>query len=120
MRMTILVLALASLSGSALAQQGAARFDGRWSVEVITEKGTCDRAYRYAVAIDNGQVRYAGAESFQVSGRVQSNGAVQGSIGRGDDRVSVSGRLQGETGGGTWKAAGNTQCSGRWNAERRG
>ncbi len=116
-----LALGLAALAAPALAQQGAvAKFDGRWSVEVITEQGDCDRAYRYAVAIDNGQVRYAGSENFQVSGKVQPNGAVQGTIGRGGDRVTVSGKLEGANGGGTWKAAGNTQCSGRWNAEKRG
>ena len=116
----LMALAVAGLAGPALAQQGAAKFDGRWSVEVITEKGDCDRAYRYAVAIERGEVRYAGAENFQVTGKVQPNGTVQGTIGRGGDRVSVRGRLDGANGVGTWNAAGNTQCSGRWNAEKRG
>jgi hypothetical protein len=116
----LLALAVAGLAGPALAQQGVAKFDGRWSVEVITEKGDCDRAYRYAVAIEGGEVRYAGTENFQVTGKVQPNGAVQGTIGRGSDKVSVRGQLDGANGGGTWSAAGNTQCSGRWNAEKRG
>ena len=25
------------------------RFDGTWSVEILTDSGTCDRAYRYPV-----------------------------------------------------------------------
>ncbi|KAA2237363.1 hypothetical protein [Salinarimonas soli] len=116
----LMALALAGLAGPALAQGSAAKFDGRWSVEVITEKGDCDRAYRYAVAIDKGEVRYAGTENFQVTGKVQPNGAVQGTIGRGGDRVAVKGQLDGANGVGTWSAAGNTQCSGRWNAEKRG
>ena len=31
-------------------------FDGGWSVLIVTEKGTCDRAYRYPVKIENGSV----------------------------------------------------------------
>ena len=42
----------------------------------MTEKGTCDRAYRYPVRISNGSVGYAGEASFNVSGSVGANGAV--------------------------------------------
>src|SRR5690242_14876931 len=28
-------------------------FDGTWSVLIVTQKGSCDRAYRYPVKIDN-------------------------------------------------------------------
>ena len=51
-------------------------FDGAWSVLIVTEKGTCDRAYRYPVKIENGSVGYAGSASFTVSGKVGANGAV--------------------------------------------
>ena len=96
------------------------RFDGTWSVEVVTESGSCDRAYRYAVTIENGRARYAGTEAFNVSGQVRPNGAVSGSISRGQDRANVTGRLSGTTGGGTWTASGARTCSGRWSAEKRG
>jgi hypothetical protein len=121
MRMaTALALVPVSLwlaGGSALAQQA---YNGRWSVEVITEKGECDRAYRYEVAIDNGQVRYAGSEDFNVSGRVAANGAVAGGIARGQDRANVTGRLSGQRGSGTWTTSGGRSCSGRWVADKRG
>ena len=45
------------VAGSANAQQP---FDGRWSVEVITERGNCDHAYRYPLAVENGRGRYDG------------------------------------------------------------
>src|SRR5438309_9445514 len=51
-------------------------FDGSWSVLIVTEKGTCDRAYRYPVRIHNGAVGYAGEASFNVSGSVGPNGSV--------------------------------------------
>src|ERR1051326_3815625 len=44
-------------------------FDGTWSVLIVTQKGTCDRAYRYPVKIDNGSVGYAGTASFNVFGK---------------------------------------------------
>ena len=105
-------------SDSASAQ--ARKFDGRWSIEVLTDKGGCDRAYRYAVIIENGRARYAGPESFTVTGGVQSNGAVNGSIVYGSNRANVTGRLSGGWGRGTWTFAGARQCSGHWNAEKRG
>src|ERR1044072_8148148 len=44
-----------------------AMFDGQWSVLIVTEKGRCDRAYRYPVRIENGTVGYAGTASFNIS-----------------------------------------------------
>jgi hypothetical protein len=110
-------LVAAALAGPALAQ---AQFNGNWSVLVETQRGTCDRAYRYAVAVENGRVRYAGPESFTVSGSVAANGAVSGSISRGETRVNVSGRLSGSSGSGTWTGSGGTNCAGRWTAEKQG
>jgi hypothetical protein len=112
------VLAILALAPPAQAQ--ANKFDGAWSVEVVTQKGDCDRAYRYAVAVQNGRVRYGGPEDFTVGGQVQANGAVSASIARGQDRANVSGRLSGNGGRGTWSASGGRACSGYWNAEKRG
>ncbi len=105
--------------GSGVQAQGS-KFDGRWSVEVITEKGDCDRAYRYSIVIENGQARYGGQEAFNVSGQVKPSGAVAGSISRGSDRADVNGQLAAEgNGAGTWSTSGSRACAGRWNAERR-
>ncbi|GJD48138.1 hypothetical protein OPKNFCMD_0854 [Methylobacterium crusticola] len=127
--MKLLVSALAAgavLAGAvapALAAKAVAkapnRYDGSWSVEVITENGSCDRAYRYGVVIENGQARYAGGSDFTVSGRVQPNGAVRAVISRGDAAARVVGRLADRFGSGTWTASGSASCAGRWNAERR-
>ncbi|HEX8416738.1 MAG TPA: hypothetical protein VF641_03960 [Methylobacterium sp.] len=97
------------------------RYDGNWSIEVVTMEGPCDRAYRYGVRIDRGEASYAGSE-FNVSGRVTAKGAVRATISRGSDSANVVGRLEREGyGTGTWTTAGGAiACSGRWNAERRG
>ncbi|TGD96661.1 hypothetical protein EU555_22915 [Methylobacterium nonmethylotrophicum] len=115
---------LAAAVAPALAAKGRAqaqnRFDGTWSVEVITESGSCDRAYRYGVIIQNGQARYAGGGDFTITGRVQPSGGVRATISRGDAAAQVVGRLGDGTGNGTWTTSGSTVCKGRWNAERRG
>src|SRR5262245_20350628 len=93
-------------------------FDGTWSVLIVTEKGTCDRAYRYPVKIENGSVGYAGSASFNVSGKVGDNGAVTVMVSRGSQSARGTGRMSGTDGAGTW-TAGSGECSGTWTAERR-
>jgi hypothetical protein len=102
------------------AQAQVRPFDGNWSVEIITDQGDCDRAYRYSIRVENGRVRYDGPEAFEVTGQVRPTGAVTGSIARGNNRATVTGRLRGAVGSGTWRASGSRECSGRWNAEKRG
>ncbi|MBV8838096.1 MAG: hypothetical protein JO000_16305 [Alphaproteobacteria bacterium] len=96
----------------------AKSFDGGWSVLIVTEKGTCDRAYRYPVKIENGAVGYAGTASFNVTGKVGANGAVTVTVSRGDKSATGTGRMSGADGAGTWSAA-SGECSGTWTAERR-
>src|SRR5436189_5200338 len=86
-------------------------FDGAWSVLIVTEKGTCDRAYRYPVRISNGAVGYAGQASFNVTGQVGATGAVTVTVSRGSQSASGSGRLSRTDGTGHWRTAGG-ECSG--------
>jgi hypothetical protein len=105
--------------GISQAQAQARRFDGTWSVQVLTERGGCDR-YRYPVIIENGQARYGGPESFDVNGQVRPNGSITATISRGEAQAHVRGQLSGDTGQGTWSTTGGRVCSGSWNAEKRG
>ena len=93
-------------------------FDGSWSVLIVTEKGKCDRAYRYPVKIENGAVGYAGSASFTVSGKVDPRGAVVVTVARGSQSATGTGRMSDSDGTGTWTAA-SGDCSGTWTAERR-
>src|SRR6478609_3882446 len=68
-------------------------FDGGWSVLIVTEKGTCDRAYRYPIKIENGAVGYAGSASFTVSGKVDPKGAVIVTVARGSQSATGTGRM---------------------------
>jgi hypothetical protein len=116
-------LALAIFAGSvapsfAAPLASSKTFDGGWSVLIVTEKGTCDRAYRYPVKIQNGSVGYAGSASFDVNGKVGANGAITVTVSKAGKSATGTGRISGSDGGGTWAAAGG-ECSGTWTAERR-
>ncbi len=118
-RPALAAFAAASLAAPAFAGTIAkAAFDGHWSVLIVTEKGRCDRAYRYPVRIENGTVGYAGTASFNISGAVGNNGAVTVTVSRGSQSATGTGRMSATDGMGTW-TAGSGECSGTWSAERR-
>jgi hypothetical protein len=112
-----LIGALFLASNLALAQQ---QFSGNWSVEAVTEQGTCKRTSRYPVVIENGTVRSNAPQGVNVSGRVQANGHIQTNIQRAMTRAEITGRLSDRSGSGTWTTSGTVVCSGRWNAQKQG
>ena len=94
-------------------------YDGNWSVVIITDRGDCDRAYRYPIQILDGIVRYIG-DVVNLSGKVANNGAVAVALSRGPQHAAGRGKLSRTSGAGTWRGASPTaRCSGRWEAERR-
>jgi hypothetical protein len=93
------------------------RFDGLWSVAIVTEQGTCDRGYRYPIRISNGVLANAGAVAFNISGKVAATGAITVTVSHGSSSATGVGRLAGDTGAGNWHGG---DCSGTWTAERRG
>lgn len=119
----VLGLALGALAAAGWASPGSAagRFDGLWSVLVITESGTCDRGYRYSVRVEDGKVIYDGEAGIDLSGTIRADGRLSVSIRRGEQSAKGTGRLSETTGSGEWQGASKTsRCSGRWQAERRG
>ena len=118
----VLTLAFLLAPSFALAPQGAAAagFDGRWTVLIITDSGTCDRGYRYEVAVENGQVRYVGGASVTLAGTVSHAGAVTVSISKGKQHANGTGKLGADAGVGRWSGQSSAgACAGRWEAERR-
>ena len=110
------VLGLGVVAASAPVQ-ATGNFDGKWSVVIVTEKGDCDRAYRYPIDIKNATLINGGSTSFDISGRVQGDGAVAVKISYGQKSASGSGRLSSDSGTGSWSGG---SCAGTWEAERRG
>jgi hypothetical protein len=119
------VLALAAISTLAavtLAPTGASAvtggFDGAWSVQITTSRGTCSSGVGFGVEVRGGVVHAAGG--LDVQGNVAANGVTRVRIASGNQSASGSGRLSGNAGGGTWQGVGSQgTCSGSWSASRR-
>src|SRR5437763_16202181 len=96
----ITIVALAATAALA-APRGAGSYDGKWSVEVITDKGTCDRVYRWSLGMQGGHVIDVG-EVARPSGGVSANGRVNMRFVRNNDYASATGELSGDWGSGSW------------------
>jgi hypothetical protein len=124
MKRSVIVAGLSALLATAWlwaspSAVASTRFDGAWSVLIVTDQGTCDRAYRYALRIADGRVYYDDP-SFSVSGGVDGAGRVQVGLSAGGQSANGYGRLSGNYGEGSWSGHSSTsQCSGHWQAERR-
>lgn len=95
-------------------------FDGLWSVTILTSFGDCNRGYRYALRIWQGQVLKAEDDpNYNVAGLVTRTGSIGVTVSGGGQTASGTGRLTGNVGGGVWHTS-NGECSGRWTAQRRG
>jgi hypothetical protein len=92
------------------------RYDGLWSVAIVTKKGDCVASYRYPIRISNGVLVNAGALLIDVSGKVTPSGSITVTLTHGVTSAAGSGRLSGTVGSGSWIGA---SCSGSWTAERR-
>ena len=92
-------------------------YDGLWSVSIVTDKGDCDRGYRYPIRISNGVLANAGDVAINIAGKVQPTGTITVTVSAAGKSASGSGRLAGDIGEGRWSGG---ECSGTWTAERRG
>jgi hypothetical protein len=109
-------LVAASIALAATASFAMPRYDGLWSVSIVTTKGDCIASYRYPLRIANGVLANGGDIAIDVSGKVAADGAVAVVVSRGDTRAAGSGRLAANAGAGSWKTG---ACAGSWTAERR-
>lgn len=113
-------LVLICAAGAPATASARTVYDGNWSVLIVTERGSCDRAYRYGVEIENGRVIYRGGGP-DFYGQVSRNGTVRVRVSAGSQNASGSGRLSRTVGRGRWRGQSTTgTCSGYWEAEKRG
>jgi len=112
-------LSPASAAPAAQAAMSVTQFDGNWSVSVITDAGTCDRGYRYALRIAAGRIYYDNP-NIDVSGQVNARGQVQVVVRAGGQQAVGYGRMSRDYGEGLWRgSSAASSCSGHWEAERR-
>jgi hypothetical protein len=113
----LFTLVAASATVAATSTYAVPAYDGLWSVSIVTEKGDCDRGYRYPIRIQNGALANAGSvTAITINGKVQPTGAITVIVNAGSKSASGSGRLSGDLGEGRWSGG---ECSGSWTAERR-
>ena len=113
----LFTLVAASATVATTSSYAVPAYDGLWSVSIITEKGDCDRGYRYPIRIQNGALANAGnVTAITINGKVQPTGAITVIVSAGSKSASGSGRLSGDLGEGHWSGG---ECSGSWTAERR-
>jgi hypothetical protein len=115
-RLSAGVLIAASVSLAATACFAVPRYDGLWSVSIVTKKGDCIASYRYPMRIEKGVLANGGDIVLNISGKVADNGAIRVAVSHGDSRAIGLGHLSGTSGSGSWSGA---SCSGSWTAERR-
>lgn len=94
-----------------------ATHDGIYAVQIVTEKGACDRSYLWTIAIAGGRVSSTGSTPLAASGQIDPQGIVSLAF-RGFNEVAhVVGRLNGSRGSGTWSSP-TMACAGTWHALR--
>jgi len=102
--------------------QAKGPFDGAWAVTILTESGSCDPAYRYAVVVADGAITSDARESsgvVAISGKVDGRGQVRVNLSRGEQSANGSGMLTTIGGTGTWSGkTSSAVCAGRWEARR--
>ncbi|MBY0297803.1 MAG: hypothetical protein K2X71_17505 [Methylobacterium sp.] len=109
---------VASLQAVSAESRGGSDYNGTWNVQLVTESGLCDSRYSFSLAVRDGDIRLAStAEGASVSGRISGDGNVGLSVRRSGASGAASGRLQANSGSGTWSVS--SLCSGRWTAQRR-
>lgn len=110
------LLALAAIASTASAASARSPYDGRWSLTINTQRGTCD-TYNFPVEIVNGHVSFPGL--VRASGRVAKGGAVKVAVAVPGKWASGSGRLTAMNGNGRWVGkSGEDRCSGTWTAQK--
>ena len=101
-RKAVFAFVAAAATVASTASFAMPRYDGTWSVLVMTQKGDCDPGYRYPIRIANGQLVNAGDNAFTITGKVADTGAITVTVSAGGKSATGFGRLAGNEGGGQW------------------
>ena len=94
----------------------ASRYDGTWSVSLMTKEGVCNVGASWNVAVANGRIGTDGM-FVQFAGVVDPKGHVRLKASHGSSLLVASGTMRGTNGSGTWLSS-SDRCSGQWRATR--
>lgn len=102
---------IVSLLGTPVA--AAAPFDGSWTVDIATQRGTC-KSGSLPIEVRDGKI-LSSSPVVSVSGQVGQAGLIRVVVGDGLRKANGSGKLSETSGSGTWNGG---LCSGTWVAQR--
>jgi hypothetical protein len=111
----------ASILVAASSANATTKYDGVWSVVLITDSGPCMHGeVRVRGEVINGTAHYTGAGITNFSFRVTSSGLVTATVSAGTTWGVGSGHASsGSSANGTWHShMENAICSGTWRAQR--
>jgi hypothetical protein len=119
-RAAILASAVAASIFAAVPRANAeSKFDGAWSVVIVTKSGPCVAQTHVVGQVIDGILHYAALSPSNFFGRVAPSGAVTVTASLGEGSGVASGRLSGSAGSGSWHLHNqSTACSGVWSAQR--
>jgi hypothetical protein len=105
---------IVSLLGTPVAAVAAAApFDGSWTVDIATHRGTC-KSGSLPIEVRDGKIQ-SNSPAVNVSGQVGQAGLIRVVVGDGLRKANGSGKLSATSGSGTWNGG---LCSGTWAAQR--
>jgi hypothetical protein len=91
--------------------------DGVYAVDIITEVGSCDKAYHWTFSVAGGRISSSSDAMMQASGQIDLRGIVSVAFRRDNNVAHVAGKVIGASGSGTWSSP-TLQCGGSWRAAR--
>ncbi len=95
------------------------KFDGVYSVEVVTEDGNCAKSH-WSVAVRDGQITSVSPNTNNITavGLIEATGVVSMTFRGGQNQLAnVGGTVRGQQGKGTWSSP-TLLCGGIWRAEK--
>jgi hypothetical protein len=114
---SLLPLGNAALGQSTPQQTRPASHDGIYAVQIVTERGACDRSYLWTIAVSGGRISSTGSTPLEASGQINPQGIVSLAFRGFNEIAHVVGRLKGKRGSGTWSSP-TMACAGTWRALR--
>ncbi|WP_371345062.1 hypothetical protein [Ancylobacter sp. IITR112] len=91
--------------------------DGIWRVSAEPVSGPCDKRLEFRLAVEEGQISYAGPWPVEASGSVSALGLIDLRVMRGAETVSARGVVRGDVATGKWESPAKN-CSGSFVARR--
>jgi hypothetical protein len=108
--------------GAARAADGSSpaaahHYDGKYIVNITTKHGGCHKHNRWMILISGGRISSVGDTPMNASGHINPHGTVHLMFKRFHHHATVTGRLMGGAGSGSWHSP-SLECTGSWRAHR--